>query len=166
MSKIYQKNITDVKNAVKRCFGGFTLIELLVVVLIIGILAAVALPLYRISVEKAKLVKMVSVLDGMYTAQTEYYLANGSYTCDLDALSIKIPSTERVNCYAFGHWGFSQFATTYATLEWYWIKGTLQRRCFVKEAYKEASTKICGSLGSQKCNLGSADNRDCYLVGS
>ncbi len=66
----------------------FTLIELLVVVLIIGILAAVALPQYQRAVDKSRIVNYIQVLQGIKRASEVYYTANGNYTYDLTALDI------------------------------------------------------------------------------
>ena len=70
---------------------GFTLIELLVVVLIIGILAASALPQYQKSVEKARAAEAMLFLDSLNKAEEAHYLANSEFTQDLDALDIEMP---------------------------------------------------------------------------
>ena len=71
----------------------FTLIELLVVVLIIGILAAVALPQYNKAVEKSRATQALTILKTVYDAANAYKLANGEWPSTFDELAVDIPWT-------------------------------------------------------------------------
>ena len=74
---------------------GFTLIELLVVVLIIGILAAIALPQYFKAVEKSKASEALSVLGSIAGAQQRYFLVNDTYAENFTGIDLEfIPDGE------------------------------------------------------------------------
>ncbi len=65
---------------------GFTLIELLVVVLIIGILAAIALPQYTKAVERSRMAEAVQTLGDLATAQSVFYMQKNTFAEDWDDL--------------------------------------------------------------------------------
>lgn len=66
---------------------GFTLIELLVVVLIIGILAAIALPQYQKAVERARMMEAIQTLDNIVKAQNILYMQTGRFAQNLETLN-------------------------------------------------------------------------------
>ncbi|MBR4681936.1 MAG: prepilin-type N-terminal cleavage/methylation domain-containing protein [Elusimicrobiaceae bacterium] len=96
---------------------GFTLIELLVVVLIIGILASIALPQYRIAVAKARAATLLPLIRTFANAEELFFMANGSYTYAYDDLGVAVPSTKTApcrsrpaqTCYDVNGWSFELF---------------------------------------------------------
>lgn len=71
----------------------FTLIEMLVVVLIVGVLAAVALPQYQRAVEQTNMTEAAVVLRSIANANQVYYLETGEYAGpnDMDKLNVNVP---------------------------------------------------------------------------
>ncbi len=91
---------------------GFTLIELLVVVLIIGILAAVAVPQYQVAVEKSRLTEALVNGQKIVEAQMLRQLSTGEWDgVNKDLLDIELSG---------GEW--DEYGEWYATPNFlYWI---------------------------------------------
>jgi prepilin-type N-terminal cleavage/methylation domain-containing protein len=78
---------------------GFTLVELMITVVIVGILAAVAVPIYQANVKRAKGSEADAALGSVRTALRVYYAENGSYPTEatytrVDSISVDISSSD------------------------------------------------------------------------
>ena len=67
---------------------GFTLIELLVVVLILGILAAMAMPQYFKAVERSRMTEAVTLLANIAQSQQRKYMQINKYTKSFRSLDV------------------------------------------------------------------------------
>lgn len=69
---------------------GFTLVELAVVIVIIGVLAAFAVPRFRNAVERSKAGEAYNYLSAIRSAQERYHSRQGTYADTLTKLDIKM----------------------------------------------------------------------------
>ena len=148
---------------------GFTLIEILVVVLIIGILAALAVPQYQKAVIKSRATEAMTMLKAIGEAQEVYYLAHGHYTTDLTELDIDVPSDKiepvdgdgkeiMQKYYAYRCWslgcGAESSQADWPSFELNFVHTNLARRgklsCRVhpSENKSELATSICSAMST------------------
>jgi type IV pilus assembly protein PilA len=90
---------------------GFTLIELLIVVVIIGILAAIAIPKFASTKGKAYFAGMQSDLHNLTTAQEAYFYDHSAYTAALDSLQFNTSHGDVVSVTAASVSGWAATAT-------------------------------------------------------
>ena len=150
----------------------FTLIELLVVVLIIGILAAVAVPQYQVAVDKTHAKTALLIMRHIRDAEELYKLANGNYTMDFTELNLDLPvksinankdtitltdgktfdlSTEGTYSHITARW------SRYKTSTLYWAINANVLLCYPEGT--ERGRKLCKSLG-----CASADGMYCSFT--
>ena len=127
---------------------GFTLIELLVVVLIIGILAAVALPQYTKAVEKSRTAEALTLLGDVMTAQRIFLLGNSACATDLRALDIEIPGITSATAATGTHFTYELNGCTITATRTNSAANAGYNIVFTLNPATGAITKTCNNTGS------------------
>ncbi|ACC98830.1 PilE-like protein [Elusimicrobium minutum Pei191] len=144
---------------------GFTLIELLVVVLIIGILAAIALPQYTKTVEKSRAAEALLNLKAISDAANRFYLMNNTYNgIDISAtgnLDIEPPATTATS--KFDYVATPASPTTTLTITAYRRVGTTTGSASSKQ-YSIAFVLTNGATTSRTCAVGTGDANICKAL--
>lgn len=129
---------------------GFTLIELLVVILIIGILAAIAIPSFLSQKNKANDAAAKSYVRNMQTAEETFYTDNNAYATQLSDLTgieaalTQYPSSTAPTVSNSPSGGFTITATSKSGVVY-----TITR------ASDGTVTRSCSPAGSGGCSNGS-----------
>ncbi len=157
---------------------GFTLIELLVVVLIIGILLAVTLPQYQLSVDKARYAAMMAAINAVKQSEELYYLTNGTYTNSFDELYADLPGecTRTFAIYECGSFSLrleSSNVYVYGRLTdvprnsyilYYDHTGKGKRECYAYPSDGSRGEKLCASFSKKSPTDGCAGSCKVYSL--
>jgi type IV pilus assembly protein PilE len=89
--------VPGVRRAPRSAVRGITLIELMIVVVVVGILAAIAVPSYRNYTMRAQRSDATAALLRVAAAQEKFYLQNNTYTTDVTAAGLNLSTAAPLN---------------------------------------------------------------------
>ena len=161
---------------------GFTLIELLVVVLIIGILAAIALPQYQEVVDKANYSSMMSLVKALKNEQELYYMVHGRYAANFEELGTDLLpdnftlSEDKVVA-SFPKYAVDVPVSLYVSgilskprmvyflgLDNNYDRGKIQCWTYGNENERKRANKVCKSLARDITPVGGGDGYEIYSL--
>jgi len=134
--------MTKVRNSRR---SGFTLVELAVVIIIIGILAAFAVPRFLDSVERSKAGEAFNYLSAVRSAQERYQVRQGTYSDDVTKLDIQMqePKYFGVGTFAAGSTGSLEDSWTLTLTRTGAAGGYGQYKvCFTDQGYDATTSDI------------------------
>ncbi len=135
------------RNCCKSSIKGFTLIELLVVVLIIGILAAIALPQYQKAVFKSRVAGALARVRAFDQAEAEFYLSHGYYAIQPEALALA-PGASCISNNAFCQWRITKGLMFQITIASGYAKGNYYQWFCMSATGNSAAEDFCSQHGS------------------